>query len=137
MNYPKVWPGSSFSRPRKRRPQKQRPHLWFWTKKRKTTEIEKPASHLQTWHTFSTGQENEKNVIKNGGYACSFLWYGGKKYIILSLLPMVVHPSSGQRGNILNAACDTTKSMISFYCLFTYKQDKHLWKPSWLFFSPK
>ena len=34
--------------------------LMILNKKRKTTEIEKPASHLQTWHTFVAGQEDEK-----------------------------------------------------------------------------
>ena len=42
-------------------------------KTQKKTEIEKPASHRQTWHTFLKAQEDEKNVIKNEGYACSFL----------------------------------------------------------------
>ena len=56
--------------------------LMILNKKRKTTEIEKPASHLQTWHTFLAGQEDEKKkVIKNGGYECSFLWYGANKYM--------------------------------------------------------
>ena len=34
--------------------------LMILNKKRKTTEIEKPASHLQTWHTFLADQEDEK-----------------------------------------------------------------------------